>query len=404
MKINPLSFAEALDQHATVADAIKDKSSDIVRAVSDVWGEITNTGGASLALSRPALAARYGVPIDIMPVLREPNGIAAAFFVAAYSAVIEQMGVLVDHDAAIKSASDAFAQMAATAEDIRHGFGYDRSAAWDFAQRIDSLPEDMKKEVADIARLAGVMFRQMKLHGPIVESDGTEFVRGTCTGDDLARIVDDELTELSDEEIAGEALARLADGHANLFRLTGEKPMGAGPFVLCLDESGSMYAHRRIWSKAIGATLIRVAHSEGRDVSVVHFSMSTKVSVVRRGNAEDMITFLASWLNGGTDIGVALLVSLRAALAKTSVTQRSDVVLVTDGGGSYSSDVFDKFDAANIKLFSVAVDTPFDKTDLARRAERYVYVSDADIAAGRANFVAEQLKDAAIDWSRRIEA
>jgi hypothetical protein len=405
--IECLSFQEALERHQIIEDSITDLAAEHSKAVMDVWAELTGTG---MPMSDASRAVRYGLPLEFAPLWRVMGNIPAAFYVAEFATAIKsrvEASELVDYTEIAGEALEALRARKDLAEKAELGWGYDRSAAWFLVLKVEELPTVTQEEIKKIVKLAGKMRREVDGWQPPLPTDAIpENVTGVTSGDELERLTPDEAASMGMDP---EALVRVAEGFAQEYRMQGNRPSGAGPFVLLEDESGSMHRHRRVWAKAVGSTLIRIAHQEGRDVRVVHFSTATTLRDVPKNDPAALVGYLTSFLNGGTAIGKGLEVATREAVKKSTDATRADIVILTDGGDGDSARIkrsLDICDTANVKVWCCGICTDFSQAELATRSARYIFVSgsDANAASGGADDVADLLKDAAIDWSKRGEA
>lgn len=399
-----LTFQEALERHQVIEDSVTNLPAEYAKAVMDVWAELTGTG---VPMSDASRAVRYEIPLEFAPLWRVAGNIPAAFYVSSFAdcvkVALERGTPIIDYRDIAKSALETLKARKDLADQIECGWGYDRSAAWFLVLKIEDLPKPEQEELRRIVKLAGRMSRQVDGWQPPVLCDNlAENVTGVTAGDEVERLTPDEAASMGMDP---EAVVRVADGFAQTYRMQGHRPAGAGPFVLCEDESGSMHGHRRQWAKAVGSTLIRIAHQEGRDVVVVHFSTGTIIRKVPRNDEQSFLGYLTSFLNGGTAIGKGLEVATREAVKKSTATTRADIVVLTDGNDGDSDRItksIDTCDAANVKIWTCGICVDFKNRDLAKRAARYIHVAgDAEIADGGADDVADAFKDAAIDWSVR---
>ena len=172
----------------------------------------------------------------------------------------------------------AFAERAEATEDLARGFGWSGEEAWTVLQDVD-VRQGRMNDVQRVAKLAGRMYAAMRGARSSRVAGLPEEVYDVEQGDNLARLLPSEMVQLFDEDLEIPAFQRLAERQTLQYAMRGEGEAGKGPLVLALDESGSMHAQRREWSKAAAIALMRVAFEEKREVAVVHYSTST---VVRR--------------------------------------------------------------------------------------------------------------------------
>jgi uncharacterized protein with von Willebrand factor type A (vWA) domain len=218
-----------------------------------------------------------------------------------------------------------------------------------------------------------------------------EEIVGVTTGGDVQSLLPGEYAMLAMPATRMEASRRLLGRETQQYQKSGVEKMARGPLAIVLDESGSMTdldpeGGRNTWAKAAATALTRLAWEHKRDVVWVHFSVATRVSVLKPGDHKALLRAQTSFLDGGTDIGAALDVAGDEiqALAKRG-HKGADAVLISDGGNEQSSRTsyrldraLDGLNALGARLFSVAIQVPF-VGPLKDRAARYVHLSDRDM-------------------------
>ncbi len=103
-----------------------------------------------------------------------------------------------------------------------------------------------------------------------------------------------------------------------------------GPFVMCIDTSGSMHGEPEDIAKAFAMAIVRIAAKEKRKCYIISFSTGTY-----EFNASDLGTnfdkfykFLSMSFHGGTDIMPALDSSIKKA--KEHGYQNADIIIISD--------------------------------------------------------------------------
>lgn len=103
-----------------------------------------------------------------------------------------------------------------------------------------------------------------------------------------------------------------------------------GPFILCIDTSGSMYGHPEHIAKALALATLQFALQQKRRVFLISFSSghkSRELTGVER-SLEPMVEFLNMSFHGSTDIHPALRETLR--LLNTEAYEKADVLVISD--------------------------------------------------------------------------
>ena len=83
----------------------------------------------------------------------------------------------------------------------------------------------------------------------------------------------------------------------------GENPLPKGPFIVCIDTSGSMSGYPEETAKALCFALLQIALNEGRDCVIQLFSTDV-ISYELTGpqGLQEALSFLGSSFKGGTDL------------------------------------------------------------------------------------------------------
>lgn len=108
------------------------------------------------------------------------------------------------------------------------------------------------------------------------------------------------------------------------------KASDKGPFILCIDTSGSMHGAPEQVAKTLAFAILKIALNEGRKCFLISFS--TRIETLEltdiKGNLPRIIAFLAMSFHGGTDANPALA----AALAQIQQKQyeKADVIMISD--------------------------------------------------------------------------
>jgi hypothetical protein len=421
-----LSFPDACKRHGMLRDMLsrrKDDFSkvsnpkpllrDVANNVTDAWNEIT---GLTHPQSHMGSTLRILVPSELIPILRDHSNIPAATFVILISEVLthEILSLSSPHTwrqdeptiikRTIERALVLLEEVRKKAEKLQNGFGFGRGLAWGHAQKIMTDKSDaVKATMFEIATLAGRMYDTMDYVATPKRTNDPDEIDGVKVSDDLTVILPEETASIG---IDPEALVRFVEGQSVAYDQSAIVAKNRGPLVIAIDESGSMDGSRDIWAKGCAVALARIAHSENRVVRVVHFSTACKVQDIR--TPEDLMTLSETFLDGGTDIEVALEVAIeQVGDLEANGYEGADVVFITDGDALYGEDSFIEMKAKGINLWTVAIalDMKTSNRHLYSYASAYVHIDDQTIANhnGAAVKLAVQLKNAALDNEGRSD-
>ncbi|KAF1367613.1 ATPase RavA stimulator ViaA [Yokenella regensburgei] len=146
-----------------------------------------------------------------------------------------------------------------------------------------------------------------------------EQVDGLQQSDDILRLLPPELATLGITELEYEFYRRLVEKQLLTYRLHGdawrekvsERPVvhqdveqqPRGPFIVCVDTSGSMGGFNEQCAKAFCLALMRVALADNRRCFIMLFSSEVvRYELTGRQGIEQAIRFLSQRFRGGTDI------------------------------------------------------------------------------------------------------
>lgn len=146
-----------------------------------------------------------------------------------------------------------------------------------------------------------------------------EQVDGIQQSDDILRLLPPELATLGITELEYEFYRRLVEKQLLTYRLHGdawrekisERPVihqdmdeqPRGPFVVCVDTSGSMGGFNEQCAKAFCLALMRVALADNRRCYIMLFSSEVvRYELTGRQGLEQAIRFLSQQFRGGTDM------------------------------------------------------------------------------------------------------
>lgn len=103
-----------------------------------------------------------------------------------------------------------------------------------------------------------------------------------------------------------------------------------GPFIMCIDTSGSMFGTPERIAKALALAILEIALHDKRPVFLISFSIgiqTTEMSGLEK-DVSQMIDFLKMSFHGGTDLQPALVESLN--LIDQEQYRNADVLIISD--------------------------------------------------------------------------
>ena len=172
-----------------------------------------------------------------------------------------------------------------------------------------------------------------------------EQVDGLQRSDDILRLLPPELATLGITELEFEFYRRLVEKQLLTYRLHGdawrekvvERPVAhqdfdeqpRGPFIVCVDTSGSMGGFNEQCAKAFCLALMRIALADNRRCFIMLFSSEVvRYEVCGRDGIEQAIRFLSQRFRGGTDLASCF----RAIVEKMQGSEwfDADAVVISD--------------------------------------------------------------------------
>lgn len=187
------------------------------------------------------------------------------------------------------------------------------------------------KKLREIAEWAG-KFKSIARKKQKVKFTESLDRSGMTLGNDVERLLPQELGLLSNEKTKLDFLSRFAEGRTMMFSPEGKDNLGKGPIVICLDQSGSM-KERDEQSKGFILALAMIAKKQRRDFAVVTFSNKIgEVFTYPKGKiTPNQLVDLAMFFQGGGTHYVPALNKAKEIIQKEKRFKKADIIFVTDG-------------------------------------------------------------------------
>lgn len=215
-------------------------------------------------------------------------------------------------------------------------------------------------KLARIAKLAGRMRMRARDKQRSKVNYVPEQIVDVTQGADLQRLLPSELLLFASEETELLLLRRLAERQAFQYSLEGKESEDQGPILLCVDGSGSMDGARNEWAMAVGLALLEVCAMQRRAFGLCHFDSGVQkthlVPASKRLTLEELVEMVCYFSGGGTNFSPPLAWSLEQI--KHGSWSKADVILVTDGGGSWGDSV-QALGAVGAAVYGVAIESDF---------------------------------------------
>jgi uncharacterized protein with von Willebrand factor type A (vWA) domain len=109
-----------------------------------------------------------------------------------------------------------------------------------------------------------------------------------------------------------------------------EKEDKKGPFIICVDTSGSMHGTPEAVAKTLCFALLKTAVKDNRKCYLISFSTGIETLNLTdiKNNLDKLIAFLSMSFHGGTDAAPAMKEALR--MLETEDYKKADVIVVSD--------------------------------------------------------------------------
>jgi uncharacterized protein with von Willebrand factor type A (vWA) domain len=172
-----------------------------------------------------------------------------------------------------------------------------------------------------------------------------EEVNGIHQSDDILRLLPPELATLGIPELEIEFYRRLLEKRLMTYRLQGDvwrekvvmkpvvyqqvEPQPRGPFVVCVDTSGSMGGFNEQCAKAFCLALLRIALADNRRCYIMLFASEViHYELTSSSGLDQAMRFLGQHFRGGTDLSACMSATLDKLA--TPEWHDADAVIISD--------------------------------------------------------------------------
>jgi len=177
---------------------------------------------------------------------------------------------------------------------------------------------------------------------------GFDDVVGVELAGDLARVLPHELAKLDVEELELDMLRRLAERQALCRDFAAVEPVGKGPIIVTLDESGSM-RDKIENAKGLALSLAWIARQQKRWCAIVAYSGDSGERVIAlppgRWDEAAVCEWLQEFIGGGSDIDVPIAELPRMYADLKPPAGATDVIMITDAICKLPAALVAKFNA-----------------------------------------------------------
>ncbi|GLT20038.1 hypothetical protein GCM10007938_38210 [Vibrio zhanjiangensis] len=175
--------------------------------------------------------------------------------------------------------------------------------------------------------------------------EATDDIVGIHESDDLNKLLPNEALFLAYPELEVVFYKHLIDKRLMNYRMQGKSrtlrkvkahrpdnmqaDVEKGPFIVCVDSSGSMSGFPELCAKAMAYALMQIALAEDRDCFVILFSTEQiTYQLTRQDGLREASDFLTYSFHGGTDLEPVLMKSID--LMSSERYKNADMVVISD--------------------------------------------------------------------------
>jgi uncharacterized protein with von Willebrand factor type A (vWA) domain len=243
-----------------------------------------------------------------------------------------------------------------------------------------------------ICELAGRYRRVAQSRQRRKASHGLDDVVGVVMDADLGRLLPHELARLAMPEFEDDTLRRFVERQTMCREYRSTEPVGKGPILVSIDESGSMEGEKAHMAKALALALAWIARRQHRWCGLIAYSGDTGERLLPlspgKWNDAALADWLAAFIGGGSSLDVPVRELPDYWVKIGAPAGRTDVVLITDAICRIPSQVRETFQAwksrAKARVLTLVVDNePGDLAAVSDETYRVPSLAVSEEAIGR---------------------
>ena len=217
-----------------------------------------------------------------------------------------------------------------------------------------------------IGELAGRFRRVAQSKQRQKVSHGLDDVVGVEPGGDIGRLLPSELVRLAVPELELDTLRRIVERQALCREHHAVEPVGKGPIICVVDESGSMEGAKAHTAKALALALAWVARQQRRWCGLVAYSGKSGERLLALPSGRWDETALCDWLSAfighGSDLDLPIEEMPRMYREIGAPPGVTDLIFLTDARARIPADLRDRFlawkEAAKARVVALVIDNP----------------------------------------------
>lgn len=228
-------------------------------------------------------------------------------------------------------------------------------------KRVRSDP--VLKRICELAgryrRVAQSKQRRKSVHG-------LDDMVGVEPGGDLARLLPYELAKLAVPELELDTLRRLIERQTLCREYYASEPVGKGPIIITIDESGSMQGEKAHTAKALALALAWIARQQQRWCALVAYSGDSGERLLAlppgRWDESALADWLTAFIGRGSDLDVPIRELPRMYAELRAPNGVTDVIMVTDAICQIPTEIRERFcewkHSAQVRALALVIDNP----------------------------------------------
>jgi uncharacterized protein with von Willebrand factor type A (vWA) domain len=198
-----------------------------------------------------------------------------------------------------------------------------------------------------ICELAGRFRRVAQSKQRQKVSHGLDDVVGVEPGGDIGRLLPSELVKLVVPELELDTLRRITERQALCREHHVVEPVGKGPILISVDESGSMEGSKAHTAKALALALAWVARQQRRWTGLIAYSGASGERLLAlppaRWDESGLCAWLSAFIGQGSDLDVPIRELPRMYRELDAPVGVTDLVILTDARCRIPTDLRDSF-------------------------------------------------------------
>ena len=217
-----------------------------------------------------------------------------------------------------------------------------------------------------ISELAGRFRRVAQSKQRQKAAHGLDDVVGVEPGGDIGRLLPAELVRLAVPELELDTLRRIVERQALCREHHAVEPVGKGPVICVVDESGSMEGAKAHTAKALALALAWVARQQRRWCGLIAYSGKSGERLLAlppgRWDEVALCDWLSAFIGHGSDLDLPIEEMPRMYREIGAPPGVTDLIFLTDARARIPADLRDRFrawkQATKARVVALVIDNP----------------------------------------------